>query len=124
MQPTPLCSVSDWKDLATVLCLALLVLGTMALASAAQTFTIIKGKVLEKGTAAQGFGSKSSPTQTISVLIENDDRVFRIERGSMVKYAISDGDAERIDVGSEVELLISSHNSKARLISLAGANQI
>jgi hypothetical protein len=116
--------VSDWKDLAIVLCLALVVLGASALAFAAQTFTIIKGKVLEKGAAVQGSGSKSLPTQTISVLIENDDRVFRIERGSVVKYAVSDGDAGRIYVGSEVELLISSHNSKARLLSLAGTNHV
>jgi hypothetical protein len=116
--------VSDWRDLAIVLCLSLVVLGAFALAFAAQTFTIIKGKVLEKGTAAQGFGSKSLPTQTISVLIENDDRVFRIEHGSVVKYAISDGDAGRIFVGSEVELLISSHNSKARLISLTGTSDV
>ena len=79
---------------------------------------------MKKELPHRGFGSKSSSTQTISVLIENDDRVFRMERGSVVKYAISGGDAGRIDVGSKVELLISSHTSKARLISLVGANQI
>jgi hypothetical protein len=114
--------VSDWKDLAILLCLTLVVVGTLALAFAAQNFTIIKGKVLEKGTVMQGLGSKSLPTQTISVLIESDDRVFRIERGSVVKYAVSDSDAGRIFVGSEVELLITSHNIKARLLSLTGAN--
>jgi hypothetical protein len=115
--------VSDWKDFATVLCLVLVVLGAMALAVAAQTFTIIKGKVLEKATTARSFDNKSSPTQTISVLIENDDRVFRILRGSVIKYSISDADAGRIDVGSTVELLISAHNSKARLIGLTRTNQ-
>jgi len=116
--------VWDWRDLAVALCLVLVVIGALALAAAAQTFTIVKGKVLEKGTAAQDFGSKSLPTWTISVLIENDDRVFRIERGSIVKYAVSGGDAGRIDVGSEVELLISSYNSKARLISMSGTSPI
>lgn len=116
--------MSDWRDLAIVLCLALVLLGAVALVSAAQTFTVIKGKVLEKGTAVQNFGSKPVPTQTISVLIENNDRVFRIERGSVVKYAISDGDAGRVDIGSEVKLLISSYNSKARLISIAGTSPI
>jgi hypothetical protein len=118
------CSVLDWKDLTIVLCLALVVLGAFALAFAAQTFTIVKGKVLEKGATAQGFGSESLSTQTISILIENDDRVFRIKRGSVAKYAISDGDAGRIAVGSEVELLISSHNGKARLLRISGANRV
>jgi len=80
--------------------------------------------VLEKGIAVQNFGSTPVPTQTISVLIENNDRVFRIDRGSVVKYAISDGDAKRIAVGSEVNLLISTYESKARLISIAGTSPV
>ena len=43
--------------------------------------------------------------QTISVLIENEGLVFKIEQGIVVKYAISDDD-HLIDVGSEVELFV------------------
>ena len=107
----------DWKDLTVVLCAMLVVVGSGALAVAAQTFTIVTGKVLEKGIGSLDSGPGSSySTQTISVLIENDDRVYRIERGTVVKYAVSDGDALLVDVGSEVELLISSYSSLARVI--------
>lgn len=115
----------DWKDFAVVLCVLLVVLGAGALAVAAQTFTIVRGKVLEKGTASLDLPDGSSySTQTISVLIENDDRVFRIERGTVVKYAVSDGDARLVDVGSEVELLISSYSSAARVIGLDGSSPL
>jgi hypothetical protein len=42
------------------------------------------------------------------VPIENDDRVFRIERGTVVvKYiAVSDSDFELVNVSSEVELWV------------------
>lgn len=117
--------VPDWKDFTVVLCVALVVLGAGALAVAAQTSTIVKGKVLEKGTAALDLGNGNShSTQTISVLIENDDRVFRIERGTVVKYAVSDGDALLVDVGSEVELLVSSYSRVARVIGLGGASAV
>jgi hypothetical protein len=33
-----------------------------------------------------GGDDRSYPTKTVSVLIENDGRVFRIERGTVVKY--------------------------------------
>lgn len=115
----------DWKDFAVVLCVLLVVLGAGALAVAAQTFTIVRGKVLEKGTASLDLPDGSSySTQTVSVRIENDDRVFRIERGTVVKYAVSDGDAQLVDVGSEVELLISSHSSVARVIGLDGSSPL
>ena len=107
----------DWKDFTVVLCAMLVVVGSAALAIAAQTFTIVRGKVLEKGIGSLDSGAAGSySTQTISVLIENDDRVYRIERGTVVKYAVSDGDALLVDVGSEVELLISSYSSLARVI--------
>ncbi|MGI0048346.1 MAG: hypothetical protein ACREAW_02300, partial [Nitrososphaera sp.] len=64
----------------------------------------------------------SYTTQTISVEIENDDRVFRIERGTVVKYAVSEGDAQLVNVGSEVELLISSHNNVARVVIHGGSS--
>lgn len=115
----------DWKDFTVVLCAVLVVVGAGALAVAAQTSTIVRGKVLEKGVASLDLGAGSSySTQTISVLIENDDRVFRIERGTVVKYAVTDSDALLVDVGSEVELLITSYNRVARVIGLGGTNPL
>ena len=97
-------SLPDWKDFAVILCALLIVIGAGALSVAAQTFTIVRGKVMEKGVASYDLGDgRSYTTQTLSVLIENDDRVFRIERGTVVKYAVSDGDAQRVDVGSNVD---------------------
>jgi hypothetical protein len=103
----------DWKDFAVVLCVLLVVVGAGALAVASQTFTIVKGRVLEKGVANLG----GNPVQTISIVIENDDRVFKIKRGTLVKYAISDADAGLVQVGSEIELWVSSYSSKARVLS-------
>ncbi len=115
----------DWKDFAAILCALLIVIGAVALAVAAQTFTIVRGKVLEKGVAELDLGDgKPYSVQTLSVLIENDDRVFKIEDGTVVKYAISDGDAQLIYVGSDVELLISSYSSVARLISHDGSSPL
>jgi hypothetical protein len=60
--------------------------------------------VLERGVAIldREGDDRSYPTKTISVLIENDNRVFRIERGVVVKYvyALSDSEFELVDVGS------------------------
>ena len=113
----------DWKDFAVVLCVLLIVLGAGALAVAAQTFTIVRGKVLEKSSASIDRPDGSSYfTQTISVLLENDDRVFRIEKGTVVKYAVSDSDAQLVDIGSDVELLISTHSSMARVIGRGGSS--
>jgi hypothetical protein len=117
--------VADWKDLAVVLCVALVVLGAGALAIAAQMSTIVKGRVVEKGTASFDLDSgEQYSTKTISVLIENDDRVFRIESGTVVEYAVSDDDALLVQVGSEVELFVSSHSRVARVIDLAGASPV
>jgi len=112
--------VPDWKDFAVVLCLLLVVIGTGALVVAAQSFTILDGRVLEKGTGVIELGDGSSvATKTISVLIEEDDRVYKIKRGSVVRYAISDEDAQLVGIGSDVRLLISQHSIRARLIDLA-----
>ena len=117
--------MADWKDFAVVLCTLLVVLGAAALAAAAQTFTIVRGKVLEKGVVTLELNNgTSSSTQTISVLLENDDRVFRIERGTVVKYAVSDGDAQLIEVGSQVELLVSTHSSVTRVIAHNGSDHL
>lgn len=113
----------DWKDFATILCALLLVLGAGALASAAQTFTIVQGKVLEKGTAMLDLGGgKSYTTPTVSILLENDDRVFRIEHGTIVEYAVSERDAHLVNVGSRIEMLVSSHNHLARVIGNNGSD--
>lgn len=115
----------DWKDFAIVLCMLLIVLGAGALVVAAQTSTIVRGKVLEKSSASIDLPDGSSYSmQTISVLIENDDRVFRIERGAVVKYAISDSDAQLVNVGSQVELFVSTHSRVARLIGHGGSSPL
>lgn len=115
----------DWKDFAAVMCALLVVVGAGALASAAQTFTIVRGKVLEKDVATvdlEDGGSYTTPA--ISVLLENDDRVFRIERGTVVKYAVSESDAQRVDVGSNVEMLVSNHSNLARVVGLEGSSAL
>ena len=71
--------MSDWKDFVAILCVFFIFVGAAALGIAAQTFTIVKGKVLEKGIALYAVGGKSHTVQTISVLIENEGRVFKIE---------------------------------------------
>lgn len=115
----------DWKDFAALLCALLVVIGAGALASAAHTFTIVQGKVLEKGIATLDLGDGVAyTTPTLSILLENDDRVFRIERGTVVKYAVSEGDANRVDVGSSVEMLVSSNNHLARVVSIDGSSTL
>lgn len=115
----------DWKDFATLFCAMMVVIGACALASAAQTFTIIRGKVLEKGIATLDLGDgRSYATPTVSVLLENDDRVFRIERGTVVKYAVSEIDAQRVDVGSSVEMLVSTHHPMARVVGIEGSSAL
>lgn len=100
-------------------------LGAGALVVAGQTSTIVRGKVLEKSSALIGLPDGSFySVQTISVLIENDDRVFRIERGTVVKYAVSDSDARLVYVGSEVRLFISTYSSMARVIGHTGSNPL
>ena len=42
--------------------------------------------------------------------------IMLIERRTVVKYGISDSDAKLADFGSEVKLLISSYDSKARVV--------
>ena len=117
--------MADWKDFAVVLCALLVVVGAGALASAAHNFTIVKGKVLEKGVATIDLGGGASyVTPTVSVLLESDDRVFRIERGTVVEYAVSEGDASLVDVGSDVEMAVSSHNPLARVIGVEGTTPV
>ncbi len=97
----------------------MVVIGAAALADAAQTFTIVRGKVIEKGIATLDLGDgRSYNTPTVSVLLENKDRVFRIERGTVVEYAVSETDAQRVNVGSSVEMLVSTHNHLARVVGV------
>lgn len=107
-----------WLDFASILCVSLTVLGAAALISAGQTFTIVRGKVVSTGSAFIVTEDGKVPTKTISLIIENADRVFRIQPGSIVEYAVSDEDASRVQPGSEVRLLISVHQSRAKLISV------
>jgi hypothetical protein len=102
----------------------LVVVGAAALVVASQTFTIVRGKVLEKGVATVDTGDgKPYTVSTVSVLLQNDDRVFQIERGTVVKYAISESDSTHIDIGSNVELLIT-HSPLARVIQVEGSNPL
>lgn len=114
----------NWKDFATILCLALTILAVAALVTAAENFVIVRGKVVGAGNAFIDSSGEKIPTRTLTVIIENSDRVFRIQAGTSVEYAISDEDASLAKVGSEVELFISSHQSKARIISIEGRSPI
>jgi hypothetical protein len=111
--------VPDWKDFAAVFCAVLAVVSAAALGVASQTFAIVHGKVLEKGVATVDPGDgKPYTVSTVSVLLQNDDRVFQIKRGTVAKYAISEGDSPHIDIGSNVELMITSHDPLARVIQI------
>jgi hypothetical protein len=114
--------VADWKDLAVVLCAALVVLGAVALSVSAQTFSIVEGQIVEKDIGVLQIEGKPRLTNTISVLIEDDDRVFDIKRGTIVQYPVSEADAQVIQVGARVELLVSSYATTVRVLNapLAG----
>lgn len=106
----------DWKDLAIVLCAALVVLGAIALSVSAQTFSVVKGQIVEKGIGVMQLDGKPRLTNTISVLIENDDRVFNIKRGTIVQYPVSEADAQALEVGERVELFVSSYAATVRIL--------
>lgn len=115
----------DWKDFAALFCLALVLLGAAALAVSAQSFTLVSGKILEIGSGVlEDEEGASTPTRTITVLIMNDDRVFRIKSGSVVKYAISDEDAETASVGNDVNVLVSVYSNRVRIISLTDTSHL
>ena len=115
----------DWKDFAVVFCAVLVLMGAAALVVASQTFTLVRGKVLEKGVATvDPRDSKPYTVSTLSVLLQNEDRVFQIERGTVVKYAVSEGDSAHVDIGSNVELMITSHDSLARVVQVEGSNPL
>jgi hypothetical protein len=110
--------MATWVDFAALLCLALTVLGVAALSVAASTFAIVKGKVIDIGTAFIDSGEGRTQTMTVTILLENPDRVYRIDRGTAVEYAISDDDARLVQVGSELTLKISLHERKATVIDV------
>jgi len=83
------------------------------MSTAALSFVIVRGIVTAVGSANL---DEVGRTATVTVIIQDPDRVFRIERGSEVEYAVSDDDAGEISVGSEILLLVSSHHSRAKLI--------
>lgn len=96
--------------------MSLVVLGAISLSFTAQTFSIVKGRVVEKGLGVIESGGESIPTNTISVLIENDDRVFDIKRGTVVKYPVTEQDVQAVKIGSEVELFVSSFKATAKVL--------
>ncbi len=107
----------DWRDLTILLCAGLVILGAIALATAAQTFSLVEGRIVEKGVGLLKFGNKTRLTNTISVLIENDDRVFAVKRGTIVKYPVSDNDAKEIEIGSRVHMYVSSYNPTVQILA-------
>jgi hypothetical protein len=108
--------VADWKDFAVVLSMVLIVIGAMALAASAQSFSLMKGKVVEKGVGVLQFGGKPRITNTVSVLIENDDRVFDIKKGTIVQYPVTERDAGSVVIGSEIEFLVSANSVAIRML--------
>ena len=108
--------MADWRDFTVLFCMTLVVLGAVSLAFSAQTFSIVRGKVVEKGVGVLEFDGKPRLTNTISVLIENDDRVFDIKRGTVVKYPVTEQDVQAVDIGSDVELFVSAFKSTARVL--------
>jgi len=109
-------SSSDWRDLTVVLCMSLIVLGAVALAVSAQTFSIVRGKVVEKGIGVLEFEDKPGLTNTVSVLIEGDDRVFGIKRGTVVQYPVTEQDSRLVEVGASIEFLVSSYSRTIRIL--------
>jgi hypothetical protein len=117
--------LADWKDFTTLFCLTLVLLGAAVLATSARTFTLVNGRILEIGTGViDDSDGVPTSTKTITMLISNDDRVFRIESGSVVKYAISDEDAETARVGYDVRVLVSAYSNKVKLISFADGSYL
>ena len=116
--------MTDWRDITVVVCMSLVVLGAVSLSLAAHTFSIVKGTVVEKGIGVFQFGGESRVTHTISVFIENDDRVFDIKRGTIVQYPVTEEDAQMTEIGSEVELFISSYRNTARVLSHSSSGTI
>lgn len=96
--------------------MSLVVLGAISLSFTAQTFSIVKGRVVEKGIGVIESDGEQVLTNTISILIENDDRVFDIKRGTIVKYPVTEQDVQAVDIGSEVELFVSSVKAVARVL--------
>lgn len=108
--------MADWRDFTVLFCMTLVVLGAAALAFSAQTFSIVRGKVVEKGVGVLEFDGEPKLTNTISVLIENDDRVFDIKRGTVVKYPVTEQDVQAVEIGSEVELFVSAYKATVRVL--------
>ena len=108
--------MADWRDFTVLFCMTLVVLGAVSLAFSAQTFSIVRGKVVEKGVGVLEFDGKPRLTNTISVLLENDDRVFDIKRGTVVKYPVTEQDVQAVEIGSDIELFVSAFKATARVL--------
>ena len=94
-------------------------LAVAAIVTAAQNFVIVRGTVVNKGSAFIDTDGHRESTRTVTLVIENADRVYRIRAGTAVEYAISDTDAKVVQIGSHIELLISLHNSRARVLAFS-----
>ncbi len=97
----------DWRDFAVLLCVAFVLLGSAALILSANSFTIIKAKVVDKGIGIMRFDGKPRITPTVSVFIFDDDRVYDIKKGTIVQYPVSESDLDSVEIGSEVRIFVS-----------------
>lgn len=86
----------------------------------ASTFVIVSGQVVSIGEAIIDGKDGKMPTKTVTIIIENADRVFRIQGGTAVEYAISDEDARLLRVGAQVSLLVSSHQIRVKVVAVEG----
>ncbi|MEW5840046.1 hypothetical protein [Nitrososphaera sp.] len=108
--------MADWRDLTVVLCMALVVLGAVALAVTARSFSLVTGKVVEKGVGVLQFEGRPRLTNTVTVLITSEDRVFGIGRGTVVQYPVTEADARALAVGSDIKFMVSSYSQTVRII--------
>lgn len=81
---------------------------------------IVSGDVVSIGAGFIDSGDGKIPTKTVTIIIDNADRVFRIQAGTAVEYAISDEDAALLQVGTKISLLVSSNQNRARVVSAEG----
>lgn len=113
----------DWKDLTVIACTALILLGAVALTAAAHSFAIVEGNVLKKQITLSNDSNK--PPHTIAMVlihIGNNDRVYNVRGGSIVQYALSENDYDKIKTGDRVKILVLASNEKIKVLNLERGN--
>jgi hypothetical protein len=97
----------------------MVIIGAGALLEASKSFSIVQGRVVAKELASVGSGSDEYLVQTISVVLESEDRVYSYKQGSVAKYPVSSEDSRIISVGSEVRILVTAHPMQAKLLDFS-----